>query len=73
MVTLMDLGNEVMKIREAADAIEVKGKQNAALLVYVYETCNRVIGMINEAAQQIQNGSKEGADHDGDPDTGDTE
>ncbi len=60
MVTLMDLGNEVMKIREALNELEVKGKRNASILVFADETCNKIVNMINDAAKQAQNGSEEG-------------
>ncbi len=73
MLTLMDLGNEIMKIREAIDGVEVKGRHNASLLVYAYDKCNNLIASINEAAQQIQNGTQEGAEENGEHDTGDTE
>ena len=58
MLTLMDLGNEIVKIREAVDSVEVKGRQNAAALVFAYDKCNSLISSINEAMQQIQNGSQ---------------
>lgn len=73
MLTLMDLGNEIMKIREAVDAVEVKGRQNASLLVYAYDKCNNLIASINEAVQQIQNGTQGGTEENGESDTGDTE
>lgn len=58
MLTLMDLANEIVKIREAVDSVEVKGRQNAAALVFAYDKCNNLISSINEAMQQIQNGSQ---------------
>jgi len=65
MKTLYDLGIEVTKIREAVNSLEVKGGENAALVVYMIEKCNSVISAINEACQpqkpdENQNGSEEG-------------
>lgn len=49
MVTLHELSQEVVKIREAVNAMEVKGRQNAALIVYCCEKCDNIIKAINEA------------------------
>lgn len=65
-MTLYDFGLEVAKIREAVNSLEVKGDNNAALIVYSVEKCNELIRAINEACQpqnineNNQNGSEEG-------------
>lgn len=50
MMNLYELGQEVIKIREAVDSMTVKGKTNAALVVYCFDKCNAIINAINEAA-----------------------
>lgn len=73
MKTLYDFGLEVSKIREATNSLEVKGEQNASLIVYIVQKCNDIIQAINEASKaaieqestaENQNGSEEG-DSDG--------
>ena len=65
MRTLYDFGLEVAKIREAINSLEVKGGENASLIVYAIEKCNGLIAAINEFSTPIdsdenQNGSEEG-------------
>lgn len=63
MSTLQDIVNEILKIREAIDQVEVKGNQNRTLLSYAYGRCDVLIQAIQETERQIlnenQNGSKE--------------
>ena len=81
MVTLMDLGKEIIKIREAIDSIEIRGvdqiKKNAPYLSYAYERCNAIIRELNEIAetqlQERQNGVKDGRETDGGSDRSATE
>lgn len=58
MQTLLDFGQEVIKIREAVNSLEVKGEANAALIVYTVQKCNDIILEINKIANN-QNDSKE--------------
>ena len=57
METIGEVINEILKVRDTLDGIEVKGKQNAALLCYAYDHCNAIANALAEAAQNIQNGS----------------
>lgn len=63
MSTLQDVVNEILKIREAIDQVEVKGNQNRTLLSYAYGKCDGLIQAIQETERQIlnenQNGSKD--------------
>lgn len=69
MQTLLDFGQEVAKIREAVNSLEVKGEANATLIVFAVHKCNDIIAAINDIVQkQIeekksdegnQNGSEE--------------
>lgn len=59
MVTLYELGQEAVKIREAVNSIEVKGRQNAALIVYCCEKCDNIVKAINEAAASVSVLSRE--------------
>lgn len=71
METLLDFGQEILKIREAIDSIEVKGKTNASYLVYAYDKCNEIIQAINQIVEkqsrlsERQNGTIEGENRDG--------
>ena len=53
MVTLYELSQEVVKIREAVNSMEVKGRQNAALIVYCCEKCDNIIKAVNEAVSRL--------------------
>ena len=65
MLTLGDIINEITKIQNAIDGIEVKRHENRQLLEFAYERCGRLIASINQAATEIQNGgnSTEVVDH----------
>lgn len=47
MKTLYDLGMAFTKIREALDSIEIRGRRNAAYVVYAVDLCNDAIKAIN--------------------------
>ena len=69
MKTLYDFGLEVSKIREATNSLEVKGEQNASLIVYIVQKCNSIVEAINEisktASDQETEISNEGGECDG--------
>lgn len=56
MLTLGDIINEITKIRNAIDGIEVKRHENRQLLEFAYDGCTNLINSINQAATEIQNG-----------------
>lgn len=56
-MTIGDIISYLENIMGAADSIEVKGKQNAALLCYIYDRCETLANLLKEEAQKIQNGS----------------
>ena len=58
MVTIGDVINEIIKIREAANNLEIRGKDNAALICYICSKSDEIITELNKAAEQIQNGSE---------------
>lgn len=72
MNTLYDLGQEVLKIREAIEMIEVHGRNNAHLVMYAYDKCNDIIEAINSIAQEA-NGAEEEGDTHGEQDSGTSE
>lgn len=80
MKTLYDFGLEVQKIREAINSLEVKGAQNASLVLFAYKKCNEIIQEINKLADQQnppsnQNGeeiAKEEVEMNGESDSGTT-
>lgn len=51
--SIYDLGMAVREIREAANSIEVKGRQNAAYIVYINHQCDVLIGNFNEMAENV--------------------
>lgn len=51
MKTLYDFGIELSNIRTALNSIEVRGQQNASLLVYAYDKCGELITELNEIAK----------------------
>lgn len=52
MLTLYDLGQEVIRIRKAINDIEIKGEHNASLIVYGVKKCDDIIRAINQAAEE---------------------
>lgn len=55
MLTFQDLINDILRIREAINGIEVKGNQNAALLCYAHNKCNELVETLSKTANEIQN------------------
>ena len=76
MKTLYDLGMEITKIREAANSLEVKGEQNASLVIYIFRKCNEIIEEINVIVNNFNDGqngedqSHEEGQVNGQPDSG---
>lgn len=59
MLTLYDLGIEIMKIRETANELSISGAENAARIVLIAQKCNQLIQSINETAEACSNTPKE--------------
>lgn len=51
MQSLYDIGKTIVQIREAVNAIEVKGQENASYVVYIHGKCNDLIETLNEIAR----------------------
>ncbi len=58
MITIGDIITELVNIRNVVDMIEVKGKDNASRLCYIYDKSNDLINLLNKTVEEIQNGSK---------------
>ena len=56
-MTIGDILECLNSIMGATEAMEVKGKQNAALLCYIYDRAEALANALKEEAQKIQNGS----------------
>lgn len=59
MITIGDIINELANIRNVVDTIEVKGKDNASKLCYIYDKSNDLINVLNKTVEEIQNGSND--------------
>lgn len=57
--TFSEFGNRAMQIRNAADNLTVKGKENASIVLFIYSQCNEIIKLVNSLAAEIQNGNQE--------------
>ena len=55
MLTLGEIINEISKIRDLIDSVEVKGYDNCHRMTVAYERCNNLITAINQVAKEIQN------------------
>ena len=51
-MNLYDFGLEISRIREAANALEIKGCQNASQVVFITQTCDELIRAINEVVRE---------------------
>lgn len=58
MKTFYDFGIELSNIRTALNSIEVRGQQNASLLVYAYDKCGELISELNEIAKNLSETEK---------------
>lgn len=54
--------NELLKIREALNALEVRGERNASLIVYCYNKCSDLMNAIGVNDSPIPE-EAEGYDH----------
>ena len=63
MKTLLDFGNEIIDIRDAVNQLEVRGRKNAAIVVFIHDKCNELVEVINEIVNQ--NGIKKGSEDNG--------
>lgn len=68
MKTLLDFGNEIIDIRDAINQIEVRGRKNAAIVVFANDKCNELVEAINKIASQneIEKGSEENGEQNSD-------
>lgn len=51
MNTLYDLGIAITQIRDAADALEIKGAKNAELVMLIFQISNNIITELNGIVQ----------------------
>ena len=61
-MTLYDLGTELIKIRNAANNIEVKGIQNATMIYVICSTCDNIMNEINEVVKNQEASKKDDPD-----------
>lgn len=52
--SLYDFGQSIIRIREAANSMEIKGRQNASFVVYINNKCDELIEEINEIARDAE-------------------
>lgn len=57
--TLYDFGQTIMKIRDAVNSIEIKGRQNSTYVVYINHQCDELIGDINEIVRKADSSTHE--------------
>lgn len=53
MIGLKTFSEGLTKIREGLEMMEVKGRQNAALLVYCHDKCSEMINEIEEVINRL--------------------
>lgn len=61
-MTLYDLGTELIKIRDAANNIEVKGIQNVTMIYAICSKCDNIINEINEIVKNQEASKKDDPD-----------
>lgn len=55
------LKDELVRIREAANSIEVKGEKNASYILYITSHCNALLKVLDQLEAQVlaaQNGEE---------------
>lgn len=55
MTTLGEIINEISKIQNTIDKVEVRGNENRRLLNEAYDRCDYLITSITQTAQELQN------------------
>lgn len=63
MALFEDAVKAIQDIQNALNAVEVKGRQNAALLIFSIDRCGEVVRMLNAASAEQKNKEEE-TDHD---------
>lgn len=50
---LYDFAQDIVKIREAVNSIEVRGSANSAYIVFISDKCDELVRDIKEAVREI--------------------
>ena len=53
MMSLKEFSNGLAKIREGLDMLEIKGRENAAVLVYCHDRCSELLTGLEEVMRQM--------------------
>ena len=61
MLNLNALMNEIVKIRDAVDQVEVKGNANRSLIAFAYNNCNELLRQLGIVLEDIQKQQDAGA------------
>jgi hypothetical protein len=67
MLNLNALMNEIVKIRDAIDQVEVKGNNNRSLIVYAYNNCNELLRQLGVVLEEIQKNAEAEKQPDAEP------
>ena len=59
MDKLNDISTSIMHVQEALNEMEIKGRKNAALLIYAIDRCNEVLSIIKEMSKESTNNTEE--------------
>lgn len=54
MKSLYDFGRTIVQIREAANSIEIKGRDNSAYIVFINNKCDELIESFDEIARRAE-------------------
>ncbi len=70
MITVNELMNQIAMTRQEIDSVEVKGVQNMAIMIGIYNRCIHLNEELQKMTDEIQNGRKEVGDTNGEFDSG---
>ena len=59
MDKLTNITASITQIQEALNEMEVKGRKNAALLIYAVDRCNDVLSIVKEMSKKSINNTEE--------------
>lgn len=59
MDKLNDISTSIMHVQEALNEMEIKGRKNAALLIYAVDRCTEVLSIIKEMSKESTNNMEE--------------
>lgn len=73
MMSLYDLGSEILKIRNSANSVEVRGFSNINLMASIFSSCDKILSEIQEIVEDKESVEQNNATEATDKEVGDSD